>query len=134
MKALTVHQPYAWAILAGLKRVENRTWSTGYRGPLLIHAGRRSEQWLAEIAKLRAAGVDVPDPDELVFGAIIGQVDVVDVVQYDPRQSQLVDPHGLADDFWATGPVCLILANPQIFPEPIPCRGQPGLWESGVES
>lgn len=134
MKALTIHQPYAWAILAGLKPVENRTWSTSHRGPLLIHAGRRSERWLAEIPKLRAAGIEVPDADELTYGAIIGKIDVVDVVQYDPRQSQLVDPYDLKDNFWAIGPVCFILAKPQIFPEPIPCRGQPGLWESGVES
>ena len=117
-----------------MKGVENRTWPTDYRGPLLIHAGRRSERWLAEIPKLRAAGVQVPDPGELIFGAILGQVEVVHVVEYDPRQPQVVDPHGLQDDPWATGPVCLILANPQIFPDPIRCRGQPGLWESGVET
>ncbi len=40
MRALTIRQPWAWAITCGLKRVENRTWSTNYRGPLLIHAGK----------------------------------------------------------------------------------------------
>lgn len=39
MYALTVKQPWASAIMAGLKRVENRTWRTDYRGPLAIHAG-----------------------------------------------------------------------------------------------
>ena len=39
MKALTVLQPYAWAIVTGLKKIENRTWPTSHRGELLIHAG-----------------------------------------------------------------------------------------------
>lgn len=39
MKTLTVCEPYAHLIASGVKRVENRTWKTDYRGPLLIHAG-----------------------------------------------------------------------------------------------
>jgi hypothetical protein len=38
MKALSVKQPHATLICAGVKRVENRTWTTSYRGRLLIHA------------------------------------------------------------------------------------------------
>ena len=34
MKALSIHQPWAWAILNAGKTVENRTWSTNYQGPL----------------------------------------------------------------------------------------------------
>jgi hypothetical protein len=37
-KTLSVKQPYAALICAGVKTVENRTWSTDYRGKLLIHA------------------------------------------------------------------------------------------------
>jgi hypothetical protein len=40
LKALTIRQPWASLIIAGIKDVENRTWSTGYRGELVIHAGR----------------------------------------------------------------------------------------------
>lgn len=46
MKALTVCQPYASLIARGKKRVENRTWSTSYRGHLYIHAGK-SRKWLS---------------------------------------------------------------------------------------
>ena len=38
MKTLSIKQPYATLICAGVKRVENRTWTTDYRGRLLIHA------------------------------------------------------------------------------------------------
>ncbi|MBL8866467.1 MAG: ASCH domain-containing protein, partial [Planctomycetia bacterium] len=40
MLALSIHQPWAHAILHFGKSVENRTWSTSYRGPLLIHAAK----------------------------------------------------------------------------------------------
>lgn len=40
MKALTVQQPWAWAIFHG-KDIENRTQLWSYRGPLAIHAGAR---------------------------------------------------------------------------------------------
>lgn len=39
MKALTLHQPWASLIAVGVKRIETRSWSTSYRGPLAIHAG-----------------------------------------------------------------------------------------------
>lgn len=39
MKALSVKQPFAGLIAAGVKRLETRTWETTYRGPLLICAG-----------------------------------------------------------------------------------------------
>lgn len=41
MKVLTVRQPWAWAIAAGYKTIENRTWTTGHRGKLGIHSSAR---------------------------------------------------------------------------------------------
>ncbi len=40
MKALSLRQPWAWAILHAGKRIENRDWGTAYRGPLLLHASK----------------------------------------------------------------------------------------------
>lgn len=41
MKALTIRQPWAWAIVHGPKRLENRDWpGCSYRGPILIHASK----------------------------------------------------------------------------------------------
>jgi hypothetical protein len=38
--ALSVRQPWLWAILQAGKRIENRKWKTEYRGPLLLHAAK----------------------------------------------------------------------------------------------
>lgn len=41
MKALSVRQPWASMIASGRKTIEVRSWSTRYRGPLLICATQR---------------------------------------------------------------------------------------------
>jgi activating signal cointegrator 1 len=43
MKAITLHQPWAYFIMVGLKEVETRSWYTPYRGPLAIHAGKHHD-------------------------------------------------------------------------------------------
>lgn len=42
MKAITIKQPWASLIAAGLKDIENRTWKTNFRGRVLIHAAKVS--------------------------------------------------------------------------------------------
>ena len=42
MKALSIRHPWVDLILAGSKTIEIRTWSTRYRGPVLLHAGNRT--------------------------------------------------------------------------------------------
>lgn len=37
MKAISLWPPYASFIVAGLKRIETRSWKTSYRGPIAIH-------------------------------------------------------------------------------------------------
>lgn len=40
VKALSIHQPWASLIAMGLKHFETRSWTTNYRGPLLICASK----------------------------------------------------------------------------------------------
>ena len=42
MKAFTVYQPYAYAIVAGLKPHETRPRRTNIRGRVSVHAGKAS--------------------------------------------------------------------------------------------
>lgn len=41
MKALSIRQPWASMIASGRKTIEVRSWSTSYRGDLLICAGKK---------------------------------------------------------------------------------------------
>lgn len=41
MKAITIWQPWASFLAAGVKQYETRSWATNYRGPIAIHAGQK---------------------------------------------------------------------------------------------
>ncbi len=38
MKAITLRQPWAWAIINAGRDIENRNWKTHFRGRVAIHA------------------------------------------------------------------------------------------------
>lgn len=113
MKVLTVKQPWAWALIHGPKRIENRTWETSYRGPLLIHAGK-SRTALGDEEDLLP---DLPSPNQLSFGAIIGVVDLIDCVPVST----------VVGDSFAEGPFCWLVARPRPC-VPFACAGALSLW------
>ena len=79
---LSVRQPYAWAIIAGIKDVENRSWLTKIRGRIFIHAGKNRTGLDDGIDDLRKKGVrKLPKEQDMAFGAIIGSVEIVDCVK-----------------------------------------------------
>lgn len=124
MRAITIRHPWAHLVAASIKRVENRSWPTAHRGPLAIHAAKLADRLDAgTLAELELRGIAIPPADTLAYGAIIGIVNVVDCVAFEDL------PPALADDPFASGPFCWILADARIL-TPIPCRGQLGLWEA----
>jgi hypothetical protein len=77
--ALTLWRPWAWPVVTGGKRIENRSWPPpsdliGKR--IAIHAG---ERWDAEGERfLRDHGIALPDhQSKHVAGSIVGVVTVV---------------------------------------------------------
>src|SRR5438128_12301732 len=81
LRVLSRRQPWAWLVVNGYKDIENRSWRTNHRGPLLIHASSTLTDFTPE--KLdeieRKHGVRVPKDAET--GGIVGVVDVVDCVE-----------------------------------------------------
>lgn len=113
IKALSLKQPYAWALFNG-KDIENRTWRTNHRGLLLIQASvSKSRRYMDDAAVVcNRQNLQVPPPDELVYGALIGAVDVVDC-----RWGEEDDGWGFADHWhWK-------IENARLFREPIPMKG-----------
>jgi hypothetical protein len=126
IKALTICQPWAWAVVNGprdgeaWKRFENRSWATEYTGPLVIHAGK-SDGWMRDgMEFLRAQGV-APLLSELAFGAILGVVEMVDCVR--PREALRPDgsrdPYAFENSAW-----CHKYANPRRLATPVPWKGR----------
>lgn len=117
MKALSLTQPMAWAIFHG-KNIENRTWPTKVRGRVMIHASKNFDaedyHWLLDNAS--RLSIVVPTKHGFTFGALLGEVDIIDCVRVHASQ-------------WFFGPYGFVLVNPVLYDMPIPMRGQLGFFE-----
>lgn len=149
MKAITLTQPWATLVAIGAKRIETRGWSTSYRGPLAIHAGKglgpvggkkglmslcRSEPFRSV---LLAAGI-LGTP-ALPLGAIVATCELVAVVEtawftthdYWPAYP-LTDQERAFGDY-TPGRFAWLLADVKPLPDPIPAKGALGLWDWQVQ-
>lgn len=125
---LTICQPWAWAILAGLKRFENRTWYTDYTGPVVIHAGK-SDGWMDRgMAFLGEHGCR-PLVSELAFGAVLGLVDMIDCVRPGAAYREATCGTQREHDPFAVGPWCHVYANPRRLATPVPYKGQQAFFK-----
>ncbi len=101
MKALSIRQPWAWLVVNGHKPVENRTWQTRYRGPLLIHAALQMSRADHEACLIFMAGEPrmnsiihlMPRFEDFERGGIVGQAQLVDCVR-DHESPFFVGPFG----------------------------------------
>jgi len=108
MRAISIRQPWAHLIVHGKKRIENRSWTTAYRGPLLIHAAGRRPRVEDLAAISRAHGVALPE--DFDHGAFIGVADLVEVITQ-------------SDSPWFCGRYGLVLRNVRPI-DPIPAPGR----------
>ena len=116
--ALTLKQPWAWAVIQGYKDVENRSWRTSHRGLLLIHAGQEIDAAGFEFIWKR--GLHKALPGDLPMGRIVGSVRLADVVRGYPSK-------------WATrGAWHWVLSGPREFRTPLVCRGGQKLFHPAV--
>lgn len=128
MKALTIHQPWAWAIAAGHKNIENRGWATKHRGLLAIHAGS-SRNSLTEASEFMR-GLGIEPPTELVFGAVIAVAELVDIIDRSEPPSLFgsTAADSLAGNPWAEDHQCWVLKNVRALRDPVLCAGKMGLF------
>lgn len=118
MKALSIKQPWAWLIVNGHKDIENRSWGTYYRGPVLIHAGKKPDEdfWALGLPEICQK---IPSDKDLQFGGIVGVAEIVNCV----RKSE--SP-------WFFGEYGFVLRNARPLPFH-PVRGQLGFFNVDLE-
>lgn len=145
MKALTLIQPWASLVALGEKKIETRGWKTSYRGPLLIHAGKKIEKNICDIepfySVLRSHGID--SFEKLPTGVIIAKCKLVDCVKmagYSIDSSfrvinatlgngQFIDGNEVEFGDYAPGRYAWILEDVEILKEPILVKGKLSIWE-----
>lgn len=112
LRAISIRQPWAWAIIHAGKDIENRCWSTKVRGRVLIHAAKAwdDDEFCDAVNFMKALGITLPDPRTLEHGGIIGSVEVVDCV------SSSTSP-------WFCGRFGFVLRDPRPLPF-VALRGQ----------
>lgn len=122
MKAFTVYQPYAYAIVAGLKQYETRPRRTNVRGCVAVHAGKAKDVLIP-----RPVGLIIPESTVLHYGAVLGTVEIVDCIPVGDLINKLSEQERLLGDY-TPGRFAWVLKNPVMFDNPIPARGFQGWW------
>lgn len=126
MKALTLWQPWSWAVAYAGKRIENRDWRPpadiiGQR--IAIHAGKTLDQ--GALGKLRWAlresGLAIPSDEAFARGAIEAVAVVAGWIAKAPKSEEQAR--------WFTGPCGWVLTNVVPLAAPVPCPGARKLWE-----
>lgn len=136
MKALTLHQPWASLVAFGEKKIETRSWATGYRGRMALHSAKVFHDYAWEFAKTEPCRGSLLGhgfaPNELPLGCVLAivELDVVVMTEY-VVSSKL---HPLSDKeraFGNFGPkrFAWYLKVLRKFDEPIRVRGYQGLWD-----
>lgn len=116
-QAISIRQPWAWLIAHGWKNIENRSWRTRFRGPVLIHASKSISKREYAACRLFVAGfadLELPPMETFERGGIIGVATVLDCVAAHPSE-------------WFCGPWGFVLAEQRPLPFR-PCKGALGFF------
>lgn len=116
--ALSIRQPWAWAIINAGKDVENRSWSTRVRGLVCIHAaqGCSWEEWDdALFFMMSLQDLHPPLRHQIVRGGIVGMAEIVDCVD-------------VSESPWFVGRYGFVLRNARQI-DFIPVKGTLGFFD-----
>lgn len=143
MRALSIRQPWLWAILHGGKTVENRDWAgCEYRGPILLHASKscgkaefsdavESIQYMRR--DLGFGRVEVPALDQLPRGSLCGIARIVNAVRHPAMfPGTGGNEEDFAQGFRMAGALGLELADVRELPE-VPYKGALGFFAVALD-
>lgn len=141
MRAISLWQPWASAIPAGLKTIETRSWATNYRGPLAIHAAKRwtkaeREIWLKLVcatphASRKFEEIGITYSEDIPLGAIVATCELYDCISTnDPPQKN----HEIteAESEWgnySADRFCWLLRDIKALPDPVRFIGRQGFFD-----
>lgn len=145
MKAITLTQPFATLVAIRAKKIETRSWGTGYRGPLATHAAkglnglgemglRPNLAGLADICNkepFRSILMNHFGPEfaatDLPLGRVVAVTSVIDCLEMTPEWIVTIPRLERSFGFYEPGRFGWVLGP--VTPCAIPARGAMGLWD-----
>lgn len=112
MKAISIKNPYAQAIIAGEKTIEVRSWRTAYRGRLVIVSSK----------------TPVYRDENFLNGHALGEVDLIEIrsLTVDDAEAAGFEP----EDFeYLKGQYAWVLSHPRSYKKPYPQKGRLYLYD-----
>lgn len=147
MKAITVLQPWALLLACGAKKIETRSWTTKYRGPIAIHAGKKDpHDIMVSLPQSRVIynslyeklGIKSGALSKMAVGSVIAIAELVDCLKIiDTRLDgspvfneyyPVLSKNEIAFGDYTPGRYAWILANIRPI-TPVPAKGRQRLWE-----
>lgn len=135
MKALSLFQPFATLVVAGMKRLDSRCWYTGYRGRVAIYAlDRDPEAWGLDLCEMRSVREALHwrgcgNLGEMPRGAMMGTVELVDCVRCEDLTPMLLTRREQLFATYKPGRWVFVFRGAVRFPAPVAAMGRTGLWE-----
>ncbi|MGW0836539.1 hypothetical protein [Streptomyces prunicolor] len=117
IRGISIRQPWTACIVSGAKTIENRPKPWSWRGWVLLHAGRKTDE---RALRIPLVGRTIRGRD-LATGAVIGVARLTDCHQ-DP------DTGPPCTEWARAGSWHLVLADVQELPLPVPADGRLGPW------
>ena len=144
MKAITLRQPWANAIVHGGKRIENRSWGPPRQGArLALHAGANfdadARDWIAEMTGLNPAAAPwLYDVDRNIpRGVIVATFEVLGVIHPLSADEDVATWKAAGLDVrWYMGPPSIgwVIGKVRVLSKYVAVRGSQGLWELGKDA
>lgn len=148
MKAISLLQPWASLIAIGAKKIETRSWSTKYRGPLAIHASKKLWKFMEYLPEERLIGLTLWETGlyhtlkDLPHGAVIATCNLVDVrymlqgklFRYENGaviaggEIPMPGEPELSFGDYTPGRFAWMLEDIKMLKSPIPAKGHQSLW------
>lgn len=137
MRTLSLWQPWASFMALGYKLNETRSWSTSYRGPLVIHAAKNTKALEEADEILEDAGFDMSARTTIggtkwPLGEILAVVTLVDCVPTEKIRDNLTQCEKAMGNY-SDGRFAWMMTDRQRIYPGIPFRGLQGLKPISTE-
>ncbi|MCR8633469.1 ASCH domain-containing protein [Paenibacillus radicis (ex Xue et al. 2023)] len=140
MKAITIIQPWATLISLGEKKFETRSWPTKHRGLIAIHAGKKvnkevckEEPFHSVLAKHGYTADNLPTGMILATCKLndcwmVGNTQGNSAIVESGSCKRAVTGNDYSFGWYDRGRYAWELADIKMIYDPVPAKGQQGLW------